>query len=152
MGSVKVNIGTAASPLWVRLGSVGTTLCTSTTRPTSPFTGQQIYETDTGLTWVYTGTVWQFQDCTTMQGTVNSGVLTASAAKGVAVTFATPFPINSPQVTVIGVSNATGLGSTPIVSTSGVSRTGFTMNFYRTNTTVFDATWIATNSPLFTTT
>lgn len=33
-------------------------VCTSTTRPTSPFNGQVIYETDTKQTLVWQGTVW----------------------------------------------------------------------------------------------
>ena len=33
-------------------------VCTSTTRPASPFEGQAIYETDTDLMFIYNGTVW----------------------------------------------------------------------------------------------
>lgn len=33
-------------------------VCTSTTRPASPFTGQLIYETDTLLIMAYNGTSW----------------------------------------------------------------------------------------------
>jgi hypothetical protein len=35
-----------------------TGVCTSTTRPTTPYTGQVIYETDTSLTSVWNGTTW----------------------------------------------------------------------------------------------
>lgn len=153
MATVKINVGTAAAPVWVTLGALqGTIICTSTTRPAAPILGQQIYETDTGLTYIWTGTAWTFHSCTNMQGVCNSGVLVASTAKPVTVTFATPFPANSPTVRVVGVPSVSGLGSTPLVAITGVSRTGFTMNFYRTNTTAFDALWIATNSPLDTTT
>ena len=34
-------------------------VCTSTTRPSNPFEGQMIYETDTDLTYIYGGTAWQ---------------------------------------------------------------------------------------------
>lgn len=34
-------------------------VCLSTTRPTTPYEGQMIYETDTDLTYVYGGTAWQ---------------------------------------------------------------------------------------------
>lgn len=37
---------------------VRTGVCTSTTRPTAPYTGQVIYETDTSLTSVWNGTTW----------------------------------------------------------------------------------------------
>lgn len=33
-------------------------VCTSSTRPTAPYSGQFIYETDTGLSLVYNGTAW----------------------------------------------------------------------------------------------
>ena len=33
-------------------------VCTSTTRPVSPYAGQHIYETDTNLQYVWNGTVW----------------------------------------------------------------------------------------------
>lgn len=33
-------------------------VCTSTTRPASPTAGQRIYETDTGLAYMYTGSAW----------------------------------------------------------------------------------------------
>ena len=34
-------------------------ICTSSTRPASPFVGQQIYETDTGCSRVYDGSLWR---------------------------------------------------------------------------------------------
>ncbi len=34
-------------------------VCTSTTRPASPFEGQVIYETDTNLSYFYDGSAWQ---------------------------------------------------------------------------------------------
>ena len=40
------------------VGSLKTGVCTSTTRPASPFEGQTIYETDTDLTKVYNGTAF----------------------------------------------------------------------------------------------
>ena len=39
--------------------AVGFTICTSATRPASPWTGQVIYETDTGLSFVWDGSAWQ---------------------------------------------------------------------------------------------
>ena len=40
------------------VGSLKPGVCTSTTRPTNPFTGQTIYETDTTLAKVWNGTAW----------------------------------------------------------------------------------------------
>lgn len=33
-------------------------ICTSGTRPTTPYTGQLIYETDTQVFYIYDGTTW----------------------------------------------------------------------------------------------
>ena len=40
------------------IDSVRTGVCTSTTRPASPFDGQVIYETDTDRAMVWNGTSW----------------------------------------------------------------------------------------------
>ena len=39
--------------------AIGVTVCTSTTRPATPFEGQNIYETDTKITYVYQGGAWK---------------------------------------------------------------------------------------------
>jgi hypothetical protein len=39
--------------------AVGSTIVTSATRPVSPFTGQVIFETDTGRSFVWDGSAWQ---------------------------------------------------------------------------------------------
>ena len=36
------------------------TVCTSITRPSSPTAGAQIFETDSKLTYIYTGTAWRY--------------------------------------------------------------------------------------------
>ena len=57
------------SPAYIRVSKIvqatqwpavttGTIICTSTTRPASPFEGQRIYETDTNKEWVYDGAAW----------------------------------------------------------------------------------------------
>ena len=40
--------------------TTGTIICTSSTRPASPFAGQQIYETDTSRTLAWDGAVWRY--------------------------------------------------------------------------------------------
>jgi hypothetical protein len=74
------------------IGSVKPGVCTSTTRPGSPYVGQIIYETDTTLAKVWTGSAWveyppskantaspTFTGTVTLPTTVASGVLTATA-------------------------------------------------------------------------
>ena len=48
-------------------------VCTSTTRPSNPFEGQMIYETDTDLTLIWGGTAWQQVSGGTAVG--NSGLV-----------------------------------------------------------------------------
>ena len=48
-------------------------VCTSTTRPTAPYEGQTIYETDTDLTYTYGGSAWQQVSGGTAVG--NSGLV-----------------------------------------------------------------------------
>lgn len=51
-------------------------VCTSTTRPTAPYEGQTIYETDTDLTYVWGGSAWQQVSGGTAVG--NSGLVLIS--------------------------------------------------------------------------
>jgi hypothetical protein len=61
--------GSPYPPAWIRVSKIveatqwpavttGTIICTSSTRPASPFEGQVIYETDTGLSLIYDGSAW----------------------------------------------------------------------------------------------
>lgn len=61
--------GSPYPPAWIRVSKIvqatqwpavttGTIICTSSTRPASPFEGQKIYETDTGLSLIYDGSAW----------------------------------------------------------------------------------------------
>lgn len=60
---------TGAAPAFLRVSKIvqatqwpavttGTIICTSSTRPASPFVGQSIYETDTNLSYTYNGSAW----------------------------------------------------------------------------------------------
>ena len=40
------------------VGGIRQGVCTSTTRPTAPYAGQQIYETDTNLAYIWNGSSW----------------------------------------------------------------------------------------------
>jgi hypothetical protein len=61
-------------------------VCTSTTRPTAPYEGQTIYETDTDLTYTYGGSAWQQVSGGTAVG--NSGLvyITTATASGTSST------------------------------------------------------------------
>jgi hypothetical protein len=68
--------------------TTGTIICTSTTRPASPFEGQTIYETDTDLEQRWTGSAWSqiwpqlfvtASDTTTQTGAFGSDFVYATA-------------------------------------------------------------------------
>jgi len=53
------------------LAGLKTGVCTSTTRPSGPYEGQMIYETDTDMIAVWNGTAWRYISATTpTNGTV----------------------------------------------------------------------------------
>jgi len=52
---------------------IRTGVCTSSTRPTAPYEGQTIYETDTDLTYIWGGSAWQQVSGGTAVG--NSGLV-----------------------------------------------------------------------------
>lgn len=59
---------------------IGYTICTSTTRPSTPFAGQPIFETDTGRTLMWTGSIWQavsFGAVPPLIAVANTGAVTA---------------------------------------------------------------------------
>lgn len=57
-------------------------VCTSTTRPTAPFEGQTIYETDTDMLAIWNGTAWRYIAATTpTNGTVLQVVATTYATQ-----------------------------------------------------------------------
>ncbi len=68
-------------------------VCTSATRPTSPYTGMIIYETDTGYLRVWDGSAWDYlsqkQDDTIGLGPTDGMVLVNSVAVGSGVTSVT---------------------------------------------------------------
>jgi hypothetical protein len=61
-------------------GSLTPGVCTSSTRPTAPFEGQMIYETDTKISLIYNGSAWV---CLTPQSTtINATGSRSSTAYG----------------------------------------------------------------------
>lgn len=56
-GGTDINAGSVLGPT-----TNGITICTSTTRPSSPFEGMAIYETNTNRTYIYDGSSWVFWD------------------------------------------------------------------------------------------
>lgn len=92
----------------------GTIVCTSTTRPASPYEGMFIYETDTDRTYRYTGSAWQLPHNIpwgwlgkTEQTTLTSGVGTGGTDFcSLTVTVGT-----SRRIQLVGHANLSGTGT-----------------------------------------
>lgn len=61
---------------WPAINEQNRIICTSSTRPSAPYEGIEIYETDTGRAWEYNGTAWVPED----------RVFTNEAARDAAIT------------------------------------------------------------------
>ena len=88
LGSAFLRVSKIVSATQWPAVTTGTIICTSTTRPASPFEGQEIYETDTDLEQRWTGSAWSqiwpqlfvtASDTTTQTGAANSDFVYATA-------------------------------------------------------------------------
>jgi len=70
-------------------------VCTSSTRPASPFEGQMIYETDTDKVLVYNGSAW-YPNWNTAWGYIDSTSATATTA----IVGATPLAVLTKSITI----------------------------------------------------
>ena len=112
-------------------------VCTSTTRPASPFTGMVIYETDTNRTMVWQGSAWvMLTDADTPPASQLVKVQTIGTNVGsVTVTNAFSSEFDSYQITVTGGScgGDYGLNMTLGSTTSGYYYAGFYLTYAGTN-------------------
>ena len=132
--------------------TTGTIICTSSTRPASPFVGQQIYETDTSKSLIYNGTAWVSPQAQTVppmvmarrtsSQTLTQNTLTAIQFDGTnvfdtnlmhsdsAATPTTPPASNNTRITIktAGVYQLNGWGYFAGGSTTGYRIIGFSKN------------------------
>lgn len=107
--------------------ALGIFLCTSTTRPSSPGTGQQIYETDSGFGYVWNGSAWKRTNYNKIQAADVTATETTSG--GVYADLTTPGP------TLTNIPLIAGNAYTIIVSSfsknsniAAVSKMGFAVS------------------------
>jgi hypothetical protein len=67
-----------------------TGVCTSSTRPSGPYEGQMIYETDTDMIAVWNGTAWRYISATTPTNGTVLQVVTGTTSTQATFTSATP--------------------------------------------------------------
>ena len=92
------------------IGSLKPGVCTSTTRPASPYTGQMIYQTDTGSISVWNGSSWN--------GISKMRKVTRFTASG---TFTPPTGVTYAIAHIIGGGGGIGGDSGPTGGTSSVA-------------------------------
>lgn len=120
--------GTDADPFEIALGSSCLPLiaCTSTTRPSSPAEGQEIFETDTGRVRVWNGSIWKLVNPiasdTEQLGTGSGGSFSPSLTPGypgpfgvVNLAITEPFGSGDPFVALVSA-GFSALVETPIPS------------------------------------
>ena len=115
---------------------IRTGVCTSTTRPTAPYEGQTIYETDTDLTYIWGGSAWQQVSGGTAVG--NSGLVfvkSQTIGSGVAsVTVSDAFSATYDNYRII-ISNVTCSANQPSLrlrlgsTITGYSWAGFEISY-----------------------
>lgn len=109
---------TTAAPAYLRISKIvqatqwpavttGTIICTSTTRPSSPFAGQNIYETDTSRYWTYsTWSQWVPDDMVfATEAARDIAIPSANATEGMRA-----YITGSTETTAAGISTAIPTG------------------------------------------
>ena len=81
-------------------------VCTSSTRPTAPYEGQTIFETDTDRMYVWNGSTWVIPNQTTQNPTGLEIVTPTSVTNGTALNNTVTFS-NQPSVTINGIFSST---------------------------------------------
>lgn len=96
-------------------------LCTSTTRPASPFEGQMVYETDTDMVAIWNGSAWRYIAATTptngtvlqVQSTTKTDTFTTSSSSFTDVTgLSVSITPKSTSSKILVLSSITGTGGT----------------------------------------
>ena len=144
------------------LAGLRTGVCTSTTRPSGPYEGQMIYETDTDLTYIWGGSAWQQVSGGTAVG--NSGLVYVTSAtvgttvSSVTITNCFNSSYDAYEVVVSNVDGSSGTsalglqlvdsGGTP--ATTNYKSTGFYMTYVSTtvngiNQSLWECSLSATN-------
>ena len=81
-------------------------VCTSSTRPTAPYEGQMIFETDTDRMYIWNGSAWVIPNQTTQNPTGLEIITPTSVTNGTAVNNTVTFS-NQSSVTINGIFSST---------------------------------------------
>jgi len=91
-------------------------VCTSTTRPSNPFEGQMIYETDTDLMLLYNGSAWV---CITLKSSLDETTRTTSSTSFTTLTGAPSVTLQTGTKALVTVAGMMSQGGTAGYATIG---------------------------------
>ena len=106
------------------IGSLKQGVCTSSTRPASPFEGQVIFETDTDRLYVYNGTAWVIPNAPAQNPQGLELVSTTTVTSGSSVTVSNCFSSTYDAYKIIMSNGATTANGTMSFQFSGIT-TGY---------------------------
>jgi len=120
------------------IGSLKPGVCTSTTRPASPYEGQMVYETDTDMVAIWNGSAWRYIAATTpTNGTVLQVV--SDTGTGVLQTSSTTFSDTGLSASITPKSTSSKIlvyASVPCAKTSTNAGSAVNLRIVRDSTTI----------------
>ena len=104
-----------------------TGVCTSTNRPTTPYEGQVIYETDTDKVFVWNGTAWVIPNSPAQNPTGLEFIKTQTATSGTAIDLTSVFSstYDNYRVIISSYRAGSGAGLTMQLGTGSATATGY---------------------------
>lgn len=124
-------------------------VCTSTTRPTSPFEGQMIYETDTDMLAIWNGSAWrQLAFGTATNGSVLQ-VQSTTTTSSTSTTSSTFVDVSGLSVSITPKSASSKIMVTATLMISGASTDDTWYNLVRGSTNIGQGTGATNNQTLY---
>ena len=124
-------------------------VCTSTTRPTGPYEGQMIYETDTDMVAIWNGSAWRYIAATTpTNGTVLQ--VASTTITGATSTSSSSFvDISGLSVSITPKSSSSKIMVSATLMVSGASTDDTFYNLVRGSTAIGQGTGASNNQTLY---
>jgi hypothetical protein len=132
---IMVFMNAAGGNAWQPMGNV--IICTSTTRPSTPFVGQRIFETDTKRWWTYIGSAFVPDDLVFTNEAARDAAITSPTEGMTAYLTAATVPAATGSTTAVPTGVTTVYNGSVWVCTTPV-------NGYQTNTGTFTGAYTAT--------
>jgi hypothetical protein len=124
-------------------------VCTSTTRPASPFEGQAIYETDTDMMAIWNGSAWRYIAATTPTNGSILQVASATITSATSTTSSSFGDISGLSVSITPKSTSSKVFISVTMMVSGNSTDDCFFNIVRNSTAIGQGTGASNNQSLY---